>query len=102
MGRNQFVVVHHDAYDGVNIDGHFDTLEAAESFATTHGGKARRVVHAGLFCLDRKFVVVEACLLGGITVHGWFPSRDAAEAYCHRQSMLAGTLGSRFAAAAVS
>lgn len=96
-----WVVANHCNYDGIDIHGPFDTGEAAVQFAEKNGGKARRVVQSGAFTLDRKFVAIEACLLGGITVYGWFPTRQAAEAWCHRQSLMSHP-GVQFAAAAVS
>lgn len=96
-----WVVVHCCTYDGVDVHGPFESEADAVRFSAKSGGRPRRVVYAGAYAQERRFVAIEACLLGGITVYGWFPTRQAAESFCHRQACMASP-GVQFAAAAVS
>lgn len=94
-----WVVVNSCNYDGVDICGPFVSEDDARKFEDESGGRTRAVV-----CVaddSGRFVAIEACVLGGITVYGWFPTRQAAEAFCHRQAMMSPP-GVQFAAAAVS
>lgn len=95
-----WVVVNHDACDGVDVHGPF-SQEEAERHAVVAGGRPMRVVSAGVAFTEARFVAVEASSIGGIAIYGWFASREAAEAFCHRQSMTS-PLGVEYAAVAVS
>lgn len=99
---NKWVVVHWCPYDGIDIHGPFDSESDADIAADRVTGATRRVVRGGSpFFEGRRFVAMEACKFGGITVYGWFATRQAAEAFCHRQSAMSAP-GVQFAAAAVS
>lgn len=89
-----WVVVNACNYDGLDVCGPFESEAVADSVAQARGGRARRVIQGGD---SGQFVAVEACVLGGITVYGWFATLQAAEAFCYR----AAKPGARTVAAAV-